>query len=629
MNRKRQRVRPRHLFWAAALAFGVTLAVAGFLRTPEVAAFESYHDPALADAGYCTSCHTGFAAGKNDTTHKLHTGGTSALGTITSNCDLCHTGSGRDNPLTLWSAEDDAVTPGLGCAGCHGRDYGETIGANHQGFPITGLPKAGTWGLRQKHQDSGVPGTAACQSCHGTSTTPLSEDIEPPYYARADVNVSDSCADLLDNDGDGLLDAADPDCVSNVAPTSDPNGPYTGTTGIAVAFDGSGSSDSDGSIVSYDWDFGDTTTGTGMSPTHAYAGSGTFTVTLTVTDNDGATDTDTTTATINAPPTADAGGLYNGFEGVAVSFDGTGSSDNGSIVSYDWDFGDGSTGTGMSPTHTYATAGLYTVTLTVTDNGPPTLTDTATTVVSIAVVSTPQAPDTVGLVDISQGMWYLRNSAGVVTSFFYGNPGDLPIAGDWDGDGTATPGLYRQSDGFFYARNSNTQGPADAECFAGDPSDVPVVGDWDGDGDDNLGIYRPSEQKFYLFTISCTGSPMGAAQISFLFGNPGDNPVAGDWDADGITEVGLHRESTGFFYWRNTLDTGIASGQIFFGDPNDRFVAGDWGLVDGIDTPAIFRPSDLGFYFRHTLTQGVADSQFTWTGAGSGWLPVSGAFGLG
>jgi hypothetical protein len=235
--------------------------------------------------------------------------------------------------------------------------------------------------------------------------------------------------------------------------------------------------------------------------------------------------------------------------------------------------------------------------------------------------------DTVGLVDVSQGIWHLRN--GDVTTFGYGNPGDLPIAGDWDGDGDATPGLYRQSDGFFYSRNSNTTGVADAECFAGDPSDVPIAGDWDGDGDDNLGIYRPSEQMFYLFTTTCTGSPMGAAQISFLFGNPGDKPVAGDWDGDGIDEVGLHRESTGFFYWRNTLDTGVADGEIFFGDPGDRFVSGDWGTVDGKDTPGLFRPSDVTFYFRHTLTQGVADSQFTWTGAGSSWLPVAGDFGLG
>jgi hypothetical protein len=249
-------------------------------------------------------------------------------------------------------------------------------------------------------------------------------------------------------------------------------------------------------------------------------------------------------------------------------------------------------------------------------------------IATVTINVTPLGHD-VGLVDVTTGKWYLRDAkTGTITTFFYGNPVDLPISGDWNGDGVSTPGLYRQSDGFFYARDTNTQGPANNSCFAGDPSDIPVVGDWDGDGDDNLGIYRPSEQKFYLFTITCTGSPMGAAQIVLGFGNPGDKPVAGDWDGDGVDEVGLHRESTGFFYWRNTLDTGIASGQIFFGDPNDRFVAGDWGTVDGVDTPAIFRPSDLKFYFRHTLTQGVADSEFAFPGAGSGWLPVSGIMGL-
>ncbi len=262
--------------------------------------------------------------------------------------------------------------------------------------------------------------------------------------------------------------------------------------------------------------------------------------------------------------------------------------------------------------------------------GPPVADEDPSHYIGVPVGSVAADGHDVGLVDIDQGKWYLRDAAtGAITSFFYGNPIDLPISGDWNGDGVSTPGLYRQSDGFFYARDTNTQGPADNSCFAGDPSDIPVVGDWDGDGDDNLGIYRPSEQKFYLFTITCTGLPMGAAPISFGFGNPGDKPVTGDWDGDGIDEIGLHRESTGFFYWRNTLDTGIASGQIFFGDPGDRFVSGDWGIVDGTDTPSIFRPSDLTFYFRHTLTQGAADSQFTWTGAGSGWLPVAGDFGLG
>jgi hypothetical protein len=235
----------------------------------------------------------------------------------------------------------------------------------------------------------------------------------------------------------------------------------------------------------------------------------------------------------------------------------------------------------------------------------------------------------VGLVDPSTGLWRLRDrDTAQVTSFFYGNPGDAPFTGDWDCDGVATPGLYRQSDGFAYLRNSNTQGIADIRFFFGNPSDIPLAGDFNGDGCDTLSLYRPETQQFFIINaLGQNDGGLGAAEFSFLFGNPGDKPVVGDWDGDGIDEVGLHRESTGFFYWRDTLTTGIADGEIFFGDPGDRFVAGDWGMVDGADTPAVFRPSNATFFFRHTLTQGVADSQF---GFGeSPWLPVAGVFGSG
>ena len=236
----------------------------------------------------------------------------------------------------------------------------------------------------------------------------------------------------------------------------------------------------------------------------------------------------------------------------------------------------------------------------------------------------------VGLVDPSTGFWRLRNGAGVVTQFFYGDPGDYPFVGDWDCSSTDTPGLYRQSDGFAYLRNSNTQGVADLTFFFGNPGDVPIAGDFNGNGCDTLSIYRPSEARFYIINqLGQDGGGLGAADYSFLFGDVGDKPVVGDWDGDGVDEVGLHRESTGLFYYRNTLTTGIADGQFYFGDPGDRFVAGDWDAVGGADTPGLFRPSNQVFYFRHDLTQGNADSQFTWTGAGSGWLPVAGDFNLG
>jgi hypothetical protein len=111
-------------------------------------------------------------------------------------------------------------------------------------------------------------------------------------------------------------------------------------------------------------------------------------------DNDGDLlydEQDPDCATGEGAPTADANGPYTGNVGVAVQFDGTGSTDeDGSIVAYDWDFGDGSTGTGATPSHTYTAAGEYTVSLTVTDNDG--LVDTATTTATIEEDGTGNQP---------------------------------------------------------------------------------------------------------------------------------------------------------------------------------------------------------------------------------------------
>lgn len=72
----------------------------------------------------------------------------------------------------------------------------------------------------------------------------------------------------------------------------------------------------------------------------------------------------------NNPPSANANGTYSGTAGTAISFSSAGSSDSdGSIVSYQWSFGDGNSSTQANPSHTYAAAGSYNVSLTVTDDG--------------------------------------------------------------------------------------------------------------------------------------------------------------------------------------------------------------------------------------------------------------------
>jgi subtilisin family serine protease len=108
-------------------------------------------------------------------------------------------------------------------------------------------------------------------------------------------------------------------------------------SGLACAFDGTGSSDDVG-ITSYAWTFGDNATGSGSKPSHTYAAAGTYTVTLTVTDGGGlkssTSHTVTVTAQANQPPVAVASVSCPGS--ATCTFDGSGSTDDHGIVSYQW-----------------------------------------------------------------------------------------------------------------------------------------------------------------------------------------------------------------------------------------------------------------------------------------------------
>jgi PKD repeat protein len=181
---------------------------------------------------------------------------------------------------------------------------------------------------------------------------------------------------------------------TNLAPTANAGGPYTGmVVGQSTTFDGSKSTDSDGSIKDYLWDFGDGASGSGISPSHTFQAADTYTIKLTVVDDkDLSSTTVTTTAEItvavNNPPTAKPGGPYSANAGVTITFDGSASTDaDGTIAEYAWVFGDGSTGTGAKPTHAYSTAENYTVKLIVKDDkGLASLQSSASVTVNQVVV---------------------------------------------------------------------------------------------------------------------------------------------------------------------------------------------------------------------------------------------------
>ncbi|HYF47849.1 MAG TPA: PKD domain-containing protein [Planctomycetota bacterium] len=160
--------------------------------------------------------------------------------------------------------------------------------------------------------------------------------------------------------------------VENLAPVAKLTPSTTsGSPPLLITFSGSASSDPDGFISQYIWDFGDGTSTSGENVSHIYA-AGSFTVRLKVIDSGGASAEATTSLGIaNRPPIALASATPDaGLPPLALLFSSAGSADpDGTITSFLWDFGDGTTGNGANIAHTYPAPGFYFATLTVTDNG--------------------------------------------------------------------------------------------------------------------------------------------------------------------------------------------------------------------------------------------------------------------
>jgi hypothetical protein len=180
----------------------------------------------------------------------------------------------------------------------------------------------------------------------------------------------------------------------NQKPTADAGSDQVqqATQGEEMEFQGTGE-DPDGFIALYEWDFdGDGTWDWNDTQERVarwtYNETGLYIARFRVTDNEGATAQDvlrvqvSSSTTTNEPPTAEAGGPYDGVAGTAITLTGTGSDPDGNVVSYEWDFeGDGTidhfSPTSGTTTKVYQMSGTYNAVLYVTDDGGKVTTDTA------------------------------------------------------------------------------------------------------------------------------------------------------------------------------------------------------------------------------------------------------------
>jgi hypothetical protein len=179
------------------------------------------------------------------------------------------------------------------------------------------------------------------------------------------------------------------------------------------------------------------------------------------------------------------------------------------------------------------------------------------------------------------GRWPLAKPIGNLygaSAVRFGEPGDRPLVGDWDGDGRQTIGVQRGN--LFLLSNSNVEPAATSAFNYGEVGDVAVVGDWDGDGVDTIGVYRSGVWQLR------NANSGGAADVQVAYGGSVGVPVVGDWDADGRVGIGLF--DRGGWHLSNSVTSPATDAYIPYGQVNDQPLVGNWGPTSPMfsDSPA-------------------------------------------
>jgi hypothetical protein len=210
----------------------------------------------------------------------------------------------------------------------------------------------------------------------------------------------------------------------------------------------------------------------------------------------------------------------------------------------------------------------------------------------------------------------------------FGQAGDQPLAGDWNGDGVDDVGVFRPSTAQFLLRQP-VRGPfgviinTTITINFGLTGDQGVVGDWNGDGIDTPGVFRNGQ--WLLTNGPNTGGSTPPIDLIFNFGQAGDKPVAGDWNGDGIDTIGVYRDTPQFgsFLLSNTnpassIDVALQLG-VF---ASDLPVTGDWD-GDGTDNPGVFRGS-ANTFFLNVNNVNLDNFNFISSFTAPGDIPIAG-----
>jgi len=248
--------------------------------------------------------------------------------------------------------------------------------------------------------------------------------------------------------------------------------------------------------------------------------------------------------------------------------------------------------------------------------------------------------------ELKEAQWILADGDGKpVVTYVFGTPNATPVTGDWNGDGTTKIGVFYDGFWFLDLNGDGRWGKEDLWARLGQAGDRPVTGDWDGDGKTDIGIFGPAWAGDNRAIQNEPGLPdvhnriVAAAKARyknippdpeqatsgwrtlkrtslgkfrkdlidhvFRFGDDNIIPVAGDWNGDGVTNIGIFRNGT--WYLDADGDGRWSEGdiQITLGQAGDVPVVGDWN-GDGRTKVGVYRN---GIWFLDTNGDGVLDAR--------------------
>ncbi len=209
----------------------------------------------------------------------------------------------------------------------------------------------------------------------------------------------------------------------------------------------------------------------------------------------------------------------------------------------------------------------------------------------------------------TNGTWYV-NKGTTWMQQAWGQAGDTPIPGDFDGDGKTDFSIFRPGTPYatWYIIHSSTGGQVSFQYAVS--SDLPAQADYDGDGKTDPAVYRPPTGGATNGVWYIQGTTAG--YYTYTWGEAGDIPASADYDGDGRADIGVFRLSNRTFYSIHSSNNNIvnyASG-IPSGTYDWQTVSGDYD-GDGRGDYAVYNKTTATWYVRQSST-GTFNAPFTW-----------------